>query len=85
METKPQEIVVLPAKREYNKLVLFNHKPGSTEPFEIFNRDNFTDSEIRPEWYRFQMTPKSRIKKLIALKTYPQEVWSVFAKIQSSE
>ena len=69
-------------EKEYYKCLLFNWRPGLKTPFQTFPKENFGPSEVREEWYKYQLKPESRMKILKALKTFPEDVMSMYAKIE---
>lgn len=73
---------LIPSEREYDGAVLFNWGKGQKKPFRSFDRNVFDTFEIRPEYYQFQLTPQSRIKKLKPLMKYPNQSISMFAKLE---
>lgn len=68
--------------KDYYKCLLYNWSPGNKTPFQAFPREKYGAGEIREEWYRYQLKPESRKKILKALKTFPIDVMSMFAKIE---
>ena len=68
--------------RKYVKCILFSWRPGLKNPFSIFPKENFGPTEIREEWYKFQLKPESRLRILKALASFPGEKWSMFAKVE---
>lgn len=72
---------VPPIFREYDRAVFFNWK-NVEKPFTVINKSDYGDTEIRQEWFKHQMTSKSRQKILKALKCYPDHIYSMFAKLE---
>lgn len=69
--------------RDYSILVLFNWGEGIVEPFKVYNKNVFDTSEIRDEWLRSQLVPKSRFRKLKPTKAFGDQKMSIFAKIET--
>lgn len=71
-------------KFEYDQVVFFNWAPGLRTPFKLYRRSLFDTSEIREEYYLYQIPPNSRLRKLKKLKSFPGESLSMFAKVERS-
>ena len=69
-------------EKEYYRCILYNWRSGLKTPFKSFPKENYGPGEIREEWYKYQLKPDSRVKILRALKTFPEDVMSMFAKIE---
>lgn len=69
-------------EKDYYKCLLFNWSTGNETPFQAFPKEKFGPGEVREEWYKYQLRAESRMKILKALKTFPQEVMSMFGKIE---
>ena len=67
----------------YDQIVLFNWSKDELHPFKVYPRSDFRDEEIRDEWLKYQMRPKSRIRKLKSISKLPNQNLSMFAKVQS--
>lgn len=74
-----------PSAREYDGIILFNFAPGLKYPFKYFKRKYFDPSEIREEYYKFQLVPLSRMRKLKSLKKHQTESLAVFAKVEEGK
>lgn len=68
---------------EFGKGILFNWGHDKKDPFKIINKSDYGPTEMRDEWFRFKMTAKTRMKILKALKCFPQESYSMFAKLSN--
>ena len=73
---------VVPTPREYNKVVLFCWRKDDGTPFKVFMKDLFDNSEIPPQFYKYQMKAKSRMKRLRGLKSFAPLSMSMFGKVQ---
>lgn len=74
----------VPTPREYDQVVLFSWRKGNKEPFKIYERQRFSSSEIKDDWYKFQMKANSRMKRLRGLKSFDPFSMSMFAKVETS-
>ena len=69
-------------QKVYNQMILFNWGYGNNSPFEVHHKSRFQDTEIRPNWLKYQLVPKSRLRKLKPIKSMPNQILSLFAKIE---
>ena len=69
-------------KHLYSGMIFFNWTHGKDKPFEWHSKDEFSEKEIRSEWLKFQMLPKSRAMLLKSLKSFPDIRHSFFAKVE---
>lgn len=71
------------AEPEYDRVILFNwdHWPNRL-PFQSFPKTHFLPGEISLEWLKYQMVPKSRMRKLEPFKSLPGQSLSMFAKVE---
>lgn len=67
---------------EYTDIILFKWKPEVHEPFQIYNKDQFSNTEILEEWLLYQMVPSSRCRQLKPFEKFPGEVFSMFGKVE---
>ena len=77
--------LLTPSEREYGGIILFNYGKGLKKPFKYFPRTYFDESEIRVEYYKFQLVPQSRMRMLKPLKKHARESLSVFAKVEKGK
>lgn len=75
--------LVTPTTRDYDGIILFNHGTGLKYPFKYFQRKEFDRTEIRDEYYKFQLIPLSRTRILKSLKKHQKQTLSIFAKVES--
>lgn len=71
-----------PSQREYDGVIIFNFGNGLKFPFKFFKRSYFDVSEIRDEYYKFQLIPLSRMRKLKTLKKHQEHSLAIFAKVE---
>ena len=74
--------VVGPNTHVYDKLILFQWRPKSKTPFNLFKKEDFFENEIRDVWLRYQMVHMSRHRKLKSAKNFPGLTLSLFAKVE---
>lgn len=74
--------LLAPTTREYDGIIIFNFGSGLKYPFKYFPRKYFDVSEIRDEYYNFQLVPLSRMRKLKNLKKHKGSSLAIFAKVE---
>ena len=66
---------------EYHHVILFNWDPNVENPFEVYQRNSFSSSEIPEAWYTKVLSPTCRHQKL-KLAGLRGPSYSVFCKIE---
>ena len=85
LEEDPLSVPV-PVPREYDQIILYCwHPPHGMKPFKEYSKSRFTDKEIRDEWYKFQIKPECRARKLKCLKSFTPNSMSLYAKVEKSK
>ena len=75
----------LPIPKSCDRVVLFNWKHGNNSAFQFYKKDLFSGSEIHVDWLKYQLVPKSRLRKMKPVESMPGKVFSMFAKIDSGK
>lgn len=72
--------------REYDKIVLYCwHPPKGMKPFKEYHKSRFSNKEIRDDWYKYQIKPECRARKLKCLKSFTPNSMSLYAKVEKSK
>ena len=72
-----------PSEVEYHWAVLFNFDIGNIEPFSMFLRSTFKESEIPSRWFEYRLADDVRMKKLHIPTLNGQ--YSFFCKVEKGE
>ena len=67
---------------QYNWVVIFTWDVDEENPFEVYQRNSFSNGEIPNEWYSKRLGPTCRHQKL-KLTGIRGDLFSVFCKIQA--
>ena len=74
------------ATREYNKIILYCwHPPNGMKPFKVYPKTRFSNKEIRDDWYKYQIKPDCRARKLKCLKSFTPNSMSLYAKVEKGK
>ena len=73
----------LPSEVEYHWAVLFNFDIGNIEPFNMFLRSTFKESEIPSRWFDYKLADDVRLKKTY-IPTLNGE-YSFFCKVEKGK
>ena len=72
--------------REYDKIILYCwYPPKGMRPFKEYHKSRFMENEIREEWYKYQIKPESRGRKLKSLKSFTPNSMSLYAKVEKGK